>query len=154
MTLDSGEPVRIIIPEAVQVPAKLSHSNLLANTPYLMAGHKFLSDLHKPKLKFEGGGQYTLAVTKAHNILSILPITATKETPHRVIYVHLDQPYDPPIFLHETHYQTMNRPNLHTPTAFIWHLRYACKSADVLKHTQGHAEGMSAQMGSWGQLKQ
>ncbi len=64
MTLDSGEPVRAIIPEAVQVPAKLSHSNLLANTPYLMVGHKFLSDLHKPKLKFKGGGQYTLAVTK------------------------------------------------------------------------------------------
>jgi hypothetical protein len=54
LTLDTGETVRIIIPEVVQIPAHLSHSNLLANTPYLMAGHKFLSDLHKPKLKFKG----------------------------------------------------------------------------------------------------
>jgi hypothetical protein len=152
MTLDSGETVRVIIPEAVQVPAKLSHSNLLANTPYLMAGHKFHSDLHKPKLKFKGGGQYTLAVTKGHNLLSILPIHATKDSTHRAIYLHLDQPYDPPTFLHETHYQTMNRANLHTPTAFIWHLRYACKSANVLKHTQGHVHGMSAQLGSWSHL--
>ena len=82
MTLDSGETVRIIIPEAVQVPAKLSHSNLLANTPYLMAGHKFHSDLHKPKLKFKGRGQYTMAVTKGHNLLSILPIHATKDSTH------------------------------------------------------------------------
>jgi hypothetical protein len=154
MTLDSGETVRTIIPEAVQVPAKLSHSNLLANTPYLMAGHKFQSDLHKPKLKFKGGGQYTLAVTKGHNLLCILPINATKESTHRAIYLHLDQPYDPPTFLHETHYQTMNRANRHTPTAFIWHLRYACKSANVLKHSQGHVNGMSVQMGSWGHLQQ
>ena len=60
LTLDNTEAVRVVIPEAVQLPGHLSHSNLLANTPYLMAGHKFLSDLHKPKLKFKGGGQYTL----------------------------------------------------------------------------------------------
>jgi hypothetical protein len=152
--LQMGETVRTIIPEAVQLSNKLSHSNLLTNIPYLMAGHKFHSDLHKPKLKFKGGGQYTLAVTKGHNLLNTLPIPATKETAHRVIYLHLDQPYDPPTFMSDTHYQTMNRANLHTPTAFIWHLRYACKSAQVLKHTQRHVEGMNAQMGSWSQLKQ
>jgi hypothetical protein len=48
LTLDNTEAVRVVIPEAVQLPGHLSHSNLLANTPYLMAGHKFLSDLHKP----------------------------------------------------------------------------------------------------------
>jgi hypothetical protein len=144
LTLDTGETVRIIIPEAVQIPAHLSHSNLLANTPYLMAGHKFLSDLHKPKLKFKGGGQHTLTVNKGHNIFHVLSLSPTKETNHRTIYLHLDQPYDPPTFVNETHYQQMNRANLHTPTAFIWHLRYACKSAEVLKHTQRHVEGLSA----------
>ncbi len=119
LTLDSGETVRVIIPEAVQLPGKFSHSNLLANTPYLMAGHKFMSDLHKPKMKFKGGGQYTLTVNKGHNILMILPLSHTTETQHRTIYLHLDQPYDPPTFINETHYQNMNRANLHTPTAFI-----------------------------------
>jgi hypothetical protein len=56
-----------------------------------MAGHKFQSDLHKPKLKFKGGGQYTLAVIKGHNIFHLLlPIAATKESTHRVTYLHLD----------------------------------------------------------------
>jgi hypothetical protein len=49
LTLDNGETVRVVIPESVQLPGKLSHSNLPANTPYLMAGHKFIGDLHKPK---------------------------------------------------------------------------------------------------------
>jgi hypothetical protein len=119
-----------------------------------MAGHKFMSDLHKPKMKFKGGGQYTLTVNKGHNILMILPLSPTKETNHWTIYLHLDQPYDPPTFINETHYQQMNRANLHTPTAFIWHLRYACKSAEILKHTQRHVAGLNVQMGSWHHLKQ
>jgi hypothetical protein len=86
--------------------------------------------------------------------MQILPISPTKETNHRIIYLHLDQPYDPPTFVNETHYQQLNRANFHTPTAFIWRLRYACKSADVLKHTQQHVEGLNVQMGSWPQLKQ
>jgi hypothetical protein len=72
ITLDSGETVRTVIPEAVQIPNKMSHSNLLANTPYLMAGHKFQSELHKPKLKFKGGGQITLAVIKGHKANTLL----------------------------------------------------------------------------------
>jgi hypothetical protein len=154
ITLDNMEAVRVIIPEAVQLQSHLSHSNLLANTPYLMAGHKFMSDLHKPKLKFKGGGQYTLTVNKGHNIINILPISTTQETNYRIIYLHLDQPYDPPTCVNETHYQQMNRANLHTPTAFIWHLQYACKSAEILKHTQRHVEGLNVQMGSWSHLKQ
>jgi hypothetical protein len=48
LTLDNTEAVQVIIPEVVQLPGHFSHTNLLAKTPYLMAGHKFLSDLHKP----------------------------------------------------------------------------------------------------------
>jgi hypothetical protein len=100
-------------------------------------------------LKFKGGGQYTLTINKGHNTMQILPIS-----PITNIYLHLDQPYDPPTFANETHYQQLNRTNLHTPTAFIWHLRYACKSADILKHTQQYVEGSNVQMGSWTHLKQ
>jgi hypothetical protein len=56
MTLDKGETIRVIMPEAVQLTPHIAHSNLIANTAYLMAGHKYISDLHKPKLKFKGGG--------------------------------------------------------------------------------------------------
>ncbi len=154
MTLDSGETVHVTIPEAIQLPDKLSHSNLLANTAYLMAGHKYLSDLYKPKLKFKGGGQYTLEVTKGHHVFQVLPIPADKQTTHRTIYLHNNKPYDPPTFMNELRYQNANRANLQTPAAFIWHLRYGCKSADSLKYTQQHVNGMNVQMGSWNQLKQ
>jgi hypothetical protein len=82
MTLDKGETVKVIIPEAVQLPTHLAHSNLIANTAYLMAGHKYISDLHKPKLKFKGGGQYTMEVNKGHLIIKIMPIDATQSTSH------------------------------------------------------------------------
>ncbi len=154
VTLDSGETVRMIIPEAVQLPTELSRSNLLANTAYLMAGHAYISDLYKPKLKFKGGGQYTMEVKKGHLIIQMLPFSPHKKTTHRTIYIHDNQPYDPPTFVNDIRYQHVNRANLQTPTAFIWHLRYACKSADVLKHTQQHVEGLTTQMGSWKQLKQ
>jgi hypothetical protein len=55
LTLDSGEIKRIIIPECVQIPAGMSSTNLLADTAFLMAGHKYVSDLHHPKLRFKGG---------------------------------------------------------------------------------------------------
>ncbi len=82
MTLDSGESVRVIIPEAVQIPIGTAHSNLLANTAFLLAGHKFISDLRQPKLKFQGGGQYTMSVIQGHNVFTILPITANEDTAH------------------------------------------------------------------------
>ncbi len=59
MTMDSGETVRVIIPEFVQLSPNLSHSCLLANTPFLLAGHKYINDLYKPKLKLKNGGTYT-----------------------------------------------------------------------------------------------
>jgi hypothetical protein len=50
LTLDSGEIKRIIIiPECVQIPAGMSSTNLLADTAFLMAGHKYVSDFHHPK---------------------------------------------------------------------------------------------------------
>ncbi len=63
-TLDSGETVRLIIPETVKIPLKAGNSNLLANTAYLMVGHTYVSHLMRPKMKFNGGGQYTLSVKK------------------------------------------------------------------------------------------
>jgi hypothetical protein len=152
LTLDSGEAVRIIIPEAVQLPPGTAHSNLLANTAFLMAGHKYISDLHKPKMKFKGGGQCTMSVIKGHNVFSVLPIYATEETTHRKIYLHNDAPYDPPTYVNTTVYQHANRANIQTPTAFIWHLRYACKCVEVLKSTQTHVIGMQVQQGSWATL--
>jgi len=86
ITLDSGETVRIIVPEAVQLPPNTAHSNLLANTAFLMAGHKYISDLTQPKLRFKGGGQYTMSVQKGHNIFHALPISPHDETAHRKIF--------------------------------------------------------------------
>jgi hypothetical protein len=124
MTLDSGETVRVIIPEAVQLPPGAAHSNLLANTAFLFAGHKYVSDLRKPKLKLQRGVQYTMTVVKGHMVLSILPTNATQEKTHRQIYLHQDEPYDPSTYVNGAIYQNVNRANLQTPTAFIWHLRY------------------------------
>jgi hypothetical protein len=154
MTLNNGETVRIIIPEAVQLPPNTAHSNLLANTAFLLAGHKFVSDLTKPQLKFKGGGQYTMSVQKGHNVFYALPTSAQDDTPHRKIYLHKDEPYDPPTYINHAIFQHANRANLQTPTAFTWHLRYACKCLEVLKHTQHNVTGMNVQLGSWTQLKQ
>jgi hypothetical protein len=152
LTLDSGETVRVIIPEAVYIPSHLSHSCLLANTPFLMAGHQYINNLYAPVLKFKQGGKCTLTVKQGHHILRLLPTDATQSTKHRIIYLHNDEPYDPPTFVNETLYQNLNRPCLNTPTAFKIHLRYGCKSIEVLKHTHKHVDGMQIQQGSWNQL--
>jgi hypothetical protein len=99
MTLDSGETIRVVIPEAVQLPLGAAHSNLLTNTAHLLAGHKYVSDLKEPKLKFKGAEQYTMSVTKGHMMLSILPVETTKDTTHRRIYLHNNEPYDPPTYV-------------------------------------------------------
>jgi hypothetical protein len=135
ITLDSGEIVRIIIPESVQLPPNAAHSNLLANTAFLMAGHKFVSDLTQPKLKFKGGGQYTMSVHKGHNTFHALPISPQDETAHRKIYLHLDEPYEPPTYINNVVFQLANRANLQTPAAFIWHLRYVCTCGGIKTHT-------------------
>jgi hypothetical protein len=114
-----------------------------------MAGHQYINDLYKPKLKFKQGGTYTVSVVKGHHIFRILPTNTNQHTTHRSIYAHIDYPYDPPTFVNNVLYQAVNRPNAHTPTAFVYHLRFGCKSVQVMKHTQAHVEGMQIQQGSW-----
>ena len=148
VTLDSEETVRIIIPECIQIPPGLSNTYLLSNAAFLMAGHKYVSHLSQPKLKFKGGGSYTMSVTRGHMLISVLPTHANKETTHRTVYLHENEPYDPPTFVNNVLYQCTNRPNANTPTAFTWHLRYACKCASILKWTQQHVNGLHIQHGS------
>jgi hypothetical protein len=90
-----------------------------------------------------------MSVTRGHKIIKILPTNAAQETPHRIIYFHRDEPYDPPTFVNNVFYQCANRPtNAQTPSAFTWHLRYACKCESVLKLTQSHVDGLQIQQGT------
>jgi hypothetical protein len=132
ITLNSGETCRVIIPECIRIPPDLSNTYLLADTAFLLAGHTYESHLSKPKLKFQGGGQYTMSVTKGHKLIRILPTPANQDTPHRKIYFHIDEPYDPPTFANHVFYQCSNRPNAHTPPAFTWHLRCGAYPGSVL----------------------
>jgi hypothetical protein len=50
MTLDSGETIRVVIPEAICLPDN-STTYLLCDTQFLLAGHEYISDLRAPKLK-------------------------------------------------------------------------------------------------------
>jgi hypothetical protein len=43
-----------------------------------MAGHEFVPNLYKPKIKFREGGEYTMTVRKGHQIIKLLPINAEK----------------------------------------------------------------------------
>ncbi len=42
ITLDSGEIRRAIIPEAIALPEDIANSYLLATTPFLIAGHRYI----------------------------------------------------------------------------------------------------------------
>ena len=93
-------------------------------------------------------------VYKGHHIVLMTPTDAYPPTPHKEILFHNREDYDPPTFHnHTTLANNANRPNLTTPTAFIYHLRYGCSSEQVLRRTQPHVIGMEIQMGSWSQLK-
>ena len=154
ITLDNGEVRRAIIPQAIALPPGMANSYLLAVTPFLLADHKYTCSLARPKLHFKGGGTYTMDVNKGHHILNMTPIHALTPTPHKEIIFHRREPYDPPTFHnHSTITQNTNRPNTKTPTAFIYHLRFACASEAVLKRTQSHVIGMEVQLGSWDKLK-
>ena len=83
-----------------------------------------------------------MSVTKGHMLMSVLPTHANKETTHRQVYLHNDEPYDPPTFVNTVLYNCTNRPNANTPTAFTWHLRYGCKCTQVLRNTQQHVIGL------------
>ena len=115
LTLDGGEKIRAIFPEAVSLPPE-HNTYLLSDTQYLLAGHTYKSDLRKPQLHLKHGGQYTLDVIAAHKIIRLLPISATKETNHRSVIFHLPTPYEPPTFHnHATH----RRHDVRTPHAII-----------------------------------
>ena len=55
ITLNTGETKRAIIPEAILIPSTRTNTYLLAHAPLLMAGHEFLPNLYKPKIKFREG---------------------------------------------------------------------------------------------------
>jgi hypothetical protein len=56
MTLDTGEKIRVVIPdEAVSLPTEAT-TYLLCDTQFLLAGHKYVNDLRAPKLEFAQGG--------------------------------------------------------------------------------------------------
>jgi hypothetical protein len=113
LTLDDGEKIRAIFPEAVSLPPEHT-TYLLRDTQYLLAGHTYTSDLRKPQLHLKQGGQYTMDVIAAHKILNLLPIPAHSNTNHRNILLHLPTPYEPLTFYnHVTH----RRPDARTPNA-------------------------------------
>jgi hypothetical protein len=82
ITLDTGKTKRALIPEAILIPSTRTNTYLLAHAPLLMAGHEFISNLYKPKIKFREGREYTMMVKKGHQIIKLLPINAEKETAH------------------------------------------------------------------------
>ena len=55
LTLDSGETIHAIIPEAILAPAATTNTYLLAHVPLLMAGHEYICSLDRPRLKFNDG---------------------------------------------------------------------------------------------------
>jgi hypothetical protein len=145
ITLDTGEIKRAIIPEAILIPSTRTNTYLLAHAPLLMAGHNFLPNLYKPKIKFREGEEYIMTVrsvqikrqhTRAYSYTTVNPMT------HR----HLST-----MFSSQT---TQTDLTLSTPTTLIYHLRYGCMSEAVLQHTQRHVIGMQVQQGSWKRLKQ
>jgi hypothetical protein len=119
LTLDSKETIRVIIPECIQIPPGLSNTYLISNSAFLLAEHKYVSHLSQPKLRFKGGGAYTMSVTKGHMLMSVLPTHADKETTHRQVYLHNDEPYDPPTFVNTVLYNCTNRPNANTHSIYM-----------------------------------
>jgi hypothetical protein len=146
MTLDNGETVRVVIPEAVSLPDNTT-TYLLCDTQFLLAGHEYLSDLRAPKLKMANGeGTYTMDIIAAHKIIKLLPISAYETTNHRTILLHLPTPYEPPTFYNNV---TLRRPDITTPTALVWHARLGCACKEVMMRTQKNVQGMRIQNDSW-----
>jgi hypothetical protein len=84
VTLDDGEKIRAIFPEAIFLPTEHA-TYLLCDSQYLLAGHTYHSVLCKPKLELKQGGTYTMDVIAAHKIIHIFPISATTQTNHRTV---------------------------------------------------------------------
>ncbi len=154
ITLATGETCRAIVPEAILIPSSRTNTYLLAHAPLLMAGHEFLPSLYKPQLKFREGGVYTMSVQKGHQIIRVLLIPVDKKTTHKIILLHNREPYDPPTFINNVLFSNnANRPDVSTPTAFYYHLRYGWASETVLRHTQKYVVGMNVQQTTWDRLR-
>jgi hypothetical protein len=80
LTLSSTEAIRVVITEAILLPPEVANNYLLANIPFLMAEHQVHCDLHKPKLVFNGGGQYVMDFKRAHYVIKLLPVAAHPTT--------------------------------------------------------------------------
>ena len=93
-----------------------------------------------------------MSVKAAHKVISVLPISATTETTHRIVRIHLTTRYDPPTYTNNSLHT--RRPNIQTPPAYVWHLRMACARSEVLERTKANVKGMNIQHQSWKQLKQ
>ncbi len=78
-----------------------------------------------------------MSVIRGHKILHIKPISADKETAHAVLYMHVDEPYDPPTFVNAALYQCSNRPNAHTP---MLHLPCSACLAGKLRKNRAQPE--------------
>jgi hypothetical protein len=145
MTLDSGETIRFVIPEAVCL-SNNSTTYLLCDTQFLLAGHSYISDLRKPQIQMAQGGTYTMDVIAAHKIIKLLPISAHQTTNYRTVIIHLPTPYEPPTFYNDV---TLRRPDITTPPAIVWHARLACACKEVMMRTQKNVTGMRIQNDSW-----
>jgi hypothetical protein len=82
LKLDSDEVIRVVIPEAIALPADTSSTYLLSDTQFLLAGNHYNSDLREPKIVFETGGIHAIAVKAAHKVIELLPTRATEKTTH------------------------------------------------------------------------
>ena len=131
LQLDDGEQIRVIIPEAVALPEEHT-SYLFCDSQFLLAENTYHSDLRKPKIEFKQGGIHTMNVIMAHKIIDLLPISAHIHITHRIVMVHLPHKYDPPTF---TNHATTRRPDVKTPTAFLWHVRLACTCKEAMQRT-------------------
>jgi hypothetical protein len=148
VTLDDGEKIRAIFPEAISLPTEHA-TYLLCDSQYLLAGHTYHSDLCKPKLELKQGGTYTMDVIAAHKILHVLPISAKTQTNHRTVLFHLPTPYEPPTYHNNA---THRRPDVRTSKAMIWHTRSACACKEVMQRTRCNVIEMNVRQDSWKSL--
>ena len=78
LKLDSDEVIRVVIPEAIALPADTSSTYLLSDTQFLLAGYQYKSDLREPKIVFQNGGEYTMAVKAAHKVIGCYQLEQQK----------------------------------------------------------------------------
>jgi hypothetical protein len=57
LKLDTDEIIRVVIPEAIALPADTSSTYLLSDTQFLLAGNHYNSDLREPKIVFKEGSR-------------------------------------------------------------------------------------------------